>query len=328
MDTQQPQPTPIISYEQQPQAPLPQPEGRSFHVSKKVLIIIGLAVLVLVSASVFLLTRTKKSPPATTTQAQDTLLATVGDQNIYRSDVAKAALEQYAPGSVTTEVMKTMYDILIERAILDQEAKRLGIVVSDANATKTIPSSTSAAVPTALIKTQKYTLIQQQITQRLTRNVTAYTIGVWIASYEDPQIPIYTQQRADTIKALDEIQAGLQNNISPVTIAEAIYAKYPSIRPRLAVNGYIYEKTQNKDTMITPKAYTINPEQLKAPSADPYLFAELIKIKSGQIVKINRPDGTGGIVVKAVTVTSDGYLTYEEFLAAKKKELVKTVASL
>lgn len=317
METLQPDQSPIINYDQPAQQPPPSnPGGRSLRVSKKVLITIAVIVCLLILGGIFFLSN-NSSKPNSTAQTQDILLATVGDQKIYKSAVITAAGEQYAPNAITNDVLKKFYDILIERTILDQEAKRLHITFTDTDARQAV-GSTSAATA-SVITTAKYTLIKNAITQKNVTSVEAYLIGYWIPPLNYQQIPLFAQQRQIGKQALEEGKSLLSQGEKPLTVAQTLYTKYPILQQILALNGLFVNKI--KDPTVVEKPLTITKGHTDIDSA-------IFSLKKGTISIVDAPNGAGASLVQVVSVNSGDFKNYDEWLANKKKTEVKVISSL
>lgn len=261
----------------------------------------------------------------------DVLLATVGDQKIYKSDVIKAAEEQYVPKAVTNDVLKRFYDIVIERAILDQEAKNLGIVLT-ANQIKHRISQISPAnsnLQNSLYTITKYDLLKQAVIKKKVISVSGYSVGFYIPPNDYPvQKPEYAMQRIDGEKALIEIEALFKNNQSATTIATAISNKYPSLQNMLSVNGYIWNKSPSNNLVREPKLFIISSFDKNSTVYNKETYETLLTIKPNEIKKILRVNGSGGLVLKAIAVKGEGFKNYKEFINKKESELKNTYQPL
>jgi hypothetical protein len=177
----------------------------------------------------------------------------------------------------------------------------------------------------------KYLVLKDKVSQAVTKNVKAYSIAFWVTSYDYPQKPEYDLQRADANKALDEIVTGFTTGKKISDIAATIYKKYPRLQDIMGVNGYIYtNKSDPTDTIFTqPKNIILkekNADGTRLIDADN--FKALSTIKTGEVKKVIRQDGSSGIVFDAISVSSGTYTSYDDFLADKRKTLVKLYKSL
>ncbi len=313
----QPEQNPIVSYEQQPNPqPLPPESGRSFHVSKKFLILGALIILILFLAGFFLLKNIQPST-STTAQFENTLLVTVGDQKIYKSDVIKAAGEEYAPSAITTDIQKKYLAILIERTILDQETKKLGITVTETEIAQAI--SNSSTKNTGLKAIIKYQLLKKQLIQKQITSIQAYLIGYWIPPLNYQQVPLFAQQRTIGKTALQEGKILLQNGNTPLNVVKNLYQKYPLLEKIWSINGYFVNKLTDDSLAQTPRTLTLGQTDI-----DKSLFA----LKTGDITILDGPNGAGASLVQVVAVNTGEFTTYENWLENRKKALVTIETAL
>jgi hypothetical protein len=317
MDTAQQQQNPIVSYEQPVSPQLPsQQEDRSIHVSKKYLLSIGIILFFIgIGSLLFLKNKANKTPPIA--QFNDVLLATVGDHKIYKSEVIQAAGEQYAPNAITTPIIKKFYDIVIERTILDTEAKRLQIVITDTDVTQAInkPSINSASSKT----TVKYQLLKTAIIQKNVTSADAYLIGYWLPPLNYRQIPLFDQQRQIGKQALNEGKTMLSTGEKPLSVAKKLYDKYPVLQQILAINGVFINKL--KDATVGEKPLTITKGHTDIDTA-------IFSLRKGDISIVESPNGAGASLVQIVSVNSGTFKDYNDWLANKEKTEVRVITSL
>lgn len=291
---------------------------------------IGILLVILLSFPILLFTL--RSNQDTRQRADETAvspdtLAVVGTDEIRDSDVKAIAGQSYDASTLNTTTLTKARDLLIERKILDKAAKDLGITVSNAE----VSTEASSGATTDERVDAKYLLLKDKVSQAVTKNVKAYSIAFWVTSYDYPQKPEYDLQRADANKALDEIVTGFTTGKKISDIAATIYKKYPRLQDIMGVNGYIYtNKSDPTDTIFTqPKNIILkekNADGTRLIDADN--FKALSTIKTGEVKKVIRQDGSSGIVFDAVSVSSGTYTSYDDFLADKRKTLVKLYKSL
>lgn len=300
------------------EAPPPQLKPSSFTRRRVVIGVIILLFCLLIPLGLYYSAR--KQVPA------DILLVSVGENKIYKSTVQKVAEEQYVPSAISQDVLKKFLDVAIERSVLDIEAKKLNIVISENEIDKELQKSGLGSLNRNVIR---YKLLKEKIIASQIKSVEAYTIGFWIPSFDYPQKPEYETQRIEGKKALDEIEKKLKNEEIPLDVTAYIFERYEILQPMLALNGYIFRKTKDQTLFTTPKIYQINEKERDKSYTDKELFDILLTIQPNEVKTILRKDGSGGTVIKSVAVNREvGHSSYEEFLNAKKKELVKTYTSL
>lgn len=323
MENQTPQPTvttPPSAATPQPVTPQPaEPQGKKkiFIIGGAILAIIIVGLIGYFAFQMFSKNNTSLSGP---TADQDVLLATVGNKEIYKSQVVALAREQYEQKAITNEVLQTFFNKLVEWTILDTEAENLGITVTDDEITELAGEGATPSVRQAT----RYEILKDKIMNAQTTSVEANTIGFWIPSYDYPQEPEYETQRAEVAVALQDIMLKLKEGQTPLQVTEYASTQYPSL-PKLSLNGYIFAKTQDQALMEVPKTYVIGELDPESTSSDPDLYKALNTVKQGDVVVVMRNDGSGGSVAQIVGVTTGGFATYDEFLAAKTAEWVKIV---
>lgn len=291
---------------------------------------IGILFVILLSFPILLFTLRSSQDTrqhADEVTVSDDTVATVGTDSIKEGDVKAIAGQSYDPSTLTSATLNKTRDLLIERKILDKTAKDLGISISNTE----ISAEASSGATTDERVDAKYLLLKDKITQAVTKNVKAYSIAFWVTSYDYPQKPEYDLQRADANKALDEIVTDFTSGQKISDIAATIYKKYPRLQGIMGVNGYIYtNKSDPTDTIFTqPKNIILKEKDADGTRLiDADNFKALSTIKTGEVKKVIRQDGSSGIVFDAVSVSSGTYTSYDDFLADKRKTLVKLYKKL
>lgn len=287
---------------------------------KSKLIWLGVALvflLVVVLGGIVLFKPAKKLPPVPS--QLDKVVAVVGDTTIRKNDVWKKAREQYTGSAINEEVLEQFKGILVERAILNTEAKKLGLSVTDDEVNVVVGDDASDLDR----ETAKYDLLKAKVMAQQIQSVEAYTIGFYIAGFEYPQTAETNQQRVDGSRALVEIERRMKANEDPIAITASIYNTYPTLRNSVALNSSLYRNGPDQAVFKNPKVIAVKAIDPKGLSFDPVFYNVLTSIKTGEVKKGERiVDGSGGFVMKAVKVNSTGFSTYEEFLNAKKREYV------
>jgi hypothetical protein len=318
----QPQPSvvqsPPVTNPVQNTLPPQQPIGNG--LNKKYLIAgVIVTLLILVGLSVLFLTRnsSKNNPMTEAPSEMDKKLVTVGDKDIYKSEVWRKANEQYSGDAIDNAILNNFLNLMIEREILDREAKELGIGVTE-NEISTSGGTTSKVVRDNV----KYELLKKKIVESQVQSVLAYTLGYWIRPLSDPyQPPEFAQRRTDGASALIEAQSAINRGEAPVDVAKSIYEKYESLKPIWALNGFIVDRIEDESVYANPKLFTFNKEELEAMN-DPEIYNAMAAMESGEVRRVVRSDGSGGAVIKVMEKTVGEFGDYEMFLSTRKKELV------
>jgi hypothetical protein len=306
-----------------------EPERKNPVLKKKWLITIVLLLLIIPLLISVLSQKKRIAPP----QPETTIIATIENQPVYLTDIQKVALEQYQPNAIDREVLRISYDIITERLILDKVAKDLNLNVSDQEVTEALnrKGTPKDEITSLLKKDTRYDLLKNKILKQEVESREAYSIGFYIASYDEQQgedvseveKALFEQQREDGKKALVEIDRRLKEGEIPLTLAKDIYNKYPSLQPILALNGYILQTTTDESFMSVPKLYTYEKENVGQP-----FFDAIYTMKINQITAINEDDGSGGYVIMMIGVNHASIHNYTDWLAQKKKDLVKQNVTL
>lgn len=285
----------------------PQPTSSRFTRKRFLIGVIILLICLLISFGLYYSTHRQAST--------DILLATVGNQKIYKSVVEKAAEEQYVPSAINNTVLKRFFDAVVERAILDNEAKKQGIVVSN-NEIRNYLNKNKLSEKTKLIA--KYNILKEKIITSQIRNVEAYTVSFWIPPYSYPQKSEFALQRKDGENALKEIEQKLKGGETASAAAHAAYIKYPMLQAILAVNGYLLKTVNEQSLITTPKEYVFSSE-----NTGQIFYDTLFSLRDiGEVKKIQGENGSGGSVVKLVTIHSGMDLGYADWLSKKREALV------
>lgn len=290
----------------------------------------GVVILLVVLISFFVFSKkTQNVSQKVSPNAKDTLLVTVGDQKIYKSDVQKAAREQYVSSAIDNSVLQVFLDLLIEQKILDLEAAKLGITVSQAEIDSSIYSKTASgsAKNTNLSKFARYSVLKDKIMAKQVKSVSAYTIGFWIPPLSYPQKAEYVQKREDGRKALIEAEGKLKAGEKPLDTVKYMYSKYPILGEILSFNGYLMFRRTDESVFEKPAIYTFNQKDLEKLN-DPEFYNALQMMKEGEIRRIEKSDQSGGDLIQVVSVNGSGFSNYDDFLATRKKELVKMESNL
>jgi flagellar basal body-associated protein FliL len=301
------------------------PNGNSKFKKLLPIVLIVIAVLVCIGIGIYLFANSNKKVEQTSAEKADPLLVTVGKYEIRESTLWTQARLEYVQEAIDKTVLQKYLDSQIERRILDLEAEKNSIEVSDTEVQSRLGNNDSQAVKNTIY----YDLIKNKIMATQTHNVEAFVIGFYIASYEYPQKPEYAVQRSDGTEALEEIETRMSAGESPLEITKSIYEKYPSLKDILALNSLLYKSPTNEENYLNPKLIQVNTMDPTGPSFDPVYFSVVSTIQKGEVRKGERTaEGSGGFVMKAVEVNKEGFPTYEEFLSAKKKEYVTVVNTL
>jgi len=280
---------------QQPPPPTPGAQGSK----RKFLLIAGVVATVLLVAGgvIYFFIANKGVEEA---RQKDTLIATVGEEEIYESDIVTAAQEQYDPSAIDISVMRLFLDVVIERKILELEAGRLGI-----------------EVPQNLTGEEYYDHLRKSVVPRQVQSIEAHVIDWWIPPPEYyPQEPLFEQQRLLGEQAANEIEQRLIANEPPIDIAKDIYSRYSILQTIIGLNGYLLDKEPTDEMISKPAVYEYEEE-----SED--LQEVLFTLSEGDVSKNIWEDESGVSVIKVISVSEGERKSYDQWLEEKKDELVE-----
>lgn len=288
---------------------------RAFYTSRRFLIGVLVFLVIAIPTFLFIIQKRNQTPP-------DVLLATAGTQKIYKSQVETAAKQQYIPSAIDKKVLQTFLNTLIERAILDQEAKKLGITASQEEIHKNILFTTNkGGNKQALSDFVKYSILKDKIMAKETKNVQAYIIGFWIAPFGYPQQPKNEALRVEAKKAFPEAGKMLEEGKPPLDVLQYIADNYPNLKIAVGMNGYNFSRTPNKEVFIQPYTYILDKKVMEETNSLDF-YITMIAMKPGEVKVIIPTDGSGASVIKLVNISQNGFVNYSDFLQVKKKELV------
>lgn len=266
-------------------------------------IIIGFIVFVLILLGLnFSKSKVEKVGKTPSLEPENVLLATVGEQKIFRTDVKAVALEQYMVSGINSQIMKLSFDTAVERAVLDMEAESKKIVVEKGKN-----------------KIEYYENLKNAIRLREVGTVTANTIGYWVPAFHDvyPQKPEYQQMRDLQSKVFGEAMTSLQQGKTTYDAGKSILEKYPVYKDQLSVNSYRIAKTDDITLMQKPVVY-----QYLVNDSNRALMNFIFSLNRGQIKIFTWPDGEGGEIVQVVDKSFGSKITYDQWLKEKEKTVV------
>lgn len=255
---------------------------------------------------------------------QDKLLVSVGNKDIYLSAVENQAKIASLNPSFDQKTLNNILDSLIEQAILDQEAESLGINDKELLKQFGIEASQSGKTINRVVFTQKkYQFLKNKITSDQVESRSAFVISFALLPIGSPDEAsadksLLKKQRQEGTKALDEILKQLKNNENPLDVAQSIYNKYPSLQSVLTLNGYSFRHTIDQTVLTNPKVFLLSQYKTGQKLGD-YIFS----MQVDDVVKVAPDDGSGGLVVQLKSISAGKQATYEKWLKAKKKELMK-----
>lgn len=318
-----PNPEKTVSNPSSPEAAAPATSITSRLRSKKVIIAVLAIVLLLLGAYLF----TRKT--ANKSNTPEYVVATVGGEKIYKSDIQNEAKKQYSENAITEEVLKNTEDKLIEQKILVQEANKLGIEVTEEEVYTSAKGELKdkSNIPDVFLEKARFDLYKWKVKSYLIDSRTAYSIEYWTpdasyverANFTEDQLAKFKRQQDEGKEALIELEEIVRKGEDEFSAAKDLIIEdedYTDIKEILAVNGYILKDTQNQVLFKTPRVYT----QADRKGLGDRFFDALWALNEGDITLVFSDDYTAGKIFHVVKVANSQYKTYEEWLDIKKKE--------
>lgn len=261
---------------------------------------------------------------------KDLVLAMVGNKEIKRSDVQTAAKEQYLDSAIDNKVLQIFLDNLIEREIMDQEALKLGISISNAEAVKKARElQSSVNINETMVKNAKYELLKDKIIKGFINSRTVFVVSYWTPSSEIAEKELTEEEKQQALirreqgeRALSEIESLINQDTEPYEAVKIVSQKteYKEVSEILSVNGALISKLGDVELLKNPKIYT---DGDKAALGE--FYDKIFAMREGEVKTFFDAEKSTGRVVKVVKV-SDGFNgSYAEWLNLKRTELVKKV---
>lgn len=258
-------------------------------------------------------------------------VALVRGEAITKDFLRQKALEQYKPEAITDEVLAIMLENEIEKRLVEQQAQKEQINMSDAASVEqaNLLYPNEETLTPAMLAQGRQLLLKDAVSKRLSRTREAYTIGFWIPpdKYGGPLTPSQQQtilaQRRVVPQFISEVKQRLEAGEAALVIAQDMLKKYPVLQPILAVNGYLLDRTENTELLTTPVLYTYSDQNASTP-----LFATLFSLQKGQIKEAQSPTSTGALIIKVVSASDGQFENYKAWLETQKQQAVRIIQPL
>jgi len=291
------------------------------------ILVIGLLVLVAVVLIIFSVffnktsINTKLPPP----EPENVLLATVKGENILSQELLDLAGTYVLESQMDKNDLKQYLDKLIERKILDIEAKSRAIVLDESEATKDLDETMKSWAPRLYQRDRDenyYKLLKSQISARFISSMALNIIGFWVPGPNDPEVvdvPDHDAKRKTGIAALEKIEGLIRSGTDPYKATTQILPEYPLLNKVLAYNGGILGAESGGTISSNPIEYELS----KLKTSRPYLYDGVLLMKEGETKTLIEPNGRGASIVQVVSRRGKEFNSYDEFISLRKKELVK-----
>lgn len=256
----------------------------------------------------------------------DEIMADVGNQKIYKNDVEKLALETYQRDAITEEVLRTYLNVAIERALLDQEAVKLNIIIPDDQVLNELISE-------QLEDNQKnrnkifYKQLKTKILEQLISSRTAHVVEYWTPSVGNPEVegedvnPKYKLQREQGRLVLPLIEQKLNETPDILDATREVMSEnnFPELAEIIAVNGLRLSKVTDEVELRTPYTFTTKDQQVMGIE----FFEALFNLQSGETQVIFRDENSAGKLYQVINSSQGNFNTYDQWLIQRKEESVK-----
>ena len=256
----------------------------------------------------------------------DEIMAEVGNQKIYKNDVERLALETYQRDAITEEVLRTYLNVAIERALLDQEAVRLNIIIPDNEITQII-------VDEDLIDNQKnrdkifYRELKAKMLEQIISSRTANVVEYWTPSVGNPEVasekddPKYKLQREQGQKALPLIEQKLNETPDMLDATREVFAEhdFKELEEIIAVNGLRISKVTDEVELRTPYIFTTKDQQVMGIE----FFEALFNLQNGETQVVFRDENAAGKLYQVINSSQGDYNSYNQWLSQRKAESVQ-----
>ena len=256
----------------------------------------------------------------------DTVIVKVNGEDIKKVDLDNFVINEIGSETSDRQTLTDALDTIIERKILDKALTDNNLSVDQAEVSKRVTTEGFSDIEAY------YEILKEKVIMANVKARSAISIGFWIPPTDnnltDQEKSQIQARLADTAKALNDIQTKLSSGEDPINIAQAVGVSYPSLKPLLAVNGYISEEINdaNREIALMPQVYQLNDSSL-----DQTALNDLFTIPETGAIKIisNTESNRGGSVFKLAEKGNDsGAGSYEDWLSSQKNNLVVPVNPL
>lgn len=270
--------------------------------NKKVFIIVGILLVVIVFLAIFILFRNRENQinqtPAgkkATSLQEDVILATVGEEDITVMDLNHFAASNLGEKRLDSDTLKGMLDVLIERAILDQEVALAGLNITPDN---------------GLRNEAYYAKVREQVSQGKVSSVEVTKIAWWLpplGEYEQTKLSI--AQRGEQDAASTDIERMMTANVPILDILKEVSVTYPNIAQSISLNGSRYEGESNTLGLQLTEIHEYNEKLDYFPG-----YSEMFQMNEGDVIRNVWEDGSGAEIIKAIAVNRGEGISYENWL--------------
>lgn len=298
-------------------------------ITRKKLFLIGsfIVVMLAIPLTVYLSQRQQDTQSRASEVPDTTVVAIFNNgEQITKGQVRQVAEEQNDPSVVDAQALKDGLQTLIERKILDLTADDLGIEPDPDQISNLVADGFSE-------EDARYEVLRDQIIIAKVKSREALSVEFWnppanalefLTAVEKENA---RQELADGIPALVSAETKMNAGTEVIDVGGSLLTTYPSLKPVLAVNGYILSSLNGteKEFAAFPQTY-----QFGDSSLDQATLNALFAMNINEIKKItNTQSNRGGTVFKLVSKGNDsGAVTYDDWLEEQTSDLVDDLGIL
>lgn len=306
--------------------------NNSLLFARSLLFWVIVSALIFITGLVYFQSKAQQTKPKTEVLNQtDAIMAEVGKQKIYKSDVEKLAAQTYARDAIDPNVLKIYLDVAIEQALLDNAAKEFSIQIDDEDITQRIKSEQKQDND----KNRSdifYEILKEKVTTQVVKSRTANVVEYWTPSVSDPEIESEATdqknvtQRQQGRKALELIATQLKETPDVLTATREVLLNnsYRELEEIIAVNGLRIAKVTNENELRKPYIFTIKDQEIMGEE----FYSSLFNMKQGDIETIFRDEDSAGKLYQVIASSDGEYQSFDEWFEIKEKELVKNKVNL
>lgn len=297
-------------------------------ITRKRLFLFGSFIVVMLAIPITVyLSQQQQDQRSQASEVPDSTVVAIFDsgEQITKGQVRKVAEEQSAPSSVDAEALRVALSNLIEMKILDRAATDLEIDIDQDWVDELIEGGLSE-------NDAYYEVLRNQVTLKAVKSRSAFTVQFWntpasgVSSLTEEEKTLSARQLADGTPALNRAQALLGRGDDILEVGDTILTEYPSLKPVLAINGYILNGLPESEriTAKRPQVYQRGDSGLDSQTQEVIFNLDEGNLASARNTESNR----GGILFKIVSVNDDGAETYDEWFEGQVSELVDDLGVL
>ncbi len=298
-------------------------------ITRKRLFLIGSFIVVMfaIPLTVYITQKQQEVRSRAAEVPDTTVVAVFNGEQITKGQVRDVAEEQNDPSSVDAQALKDALIVLAERKILDLTAEDLGIGAYSDRVNILVENEGFSE------EEARYEVLRDQIILAKVKSREATSVEFWnppqssLDSLTAEEKENARKELSDGIPALNSAVTKINAGTDVIDVGKSILVSYPSLKPVLAVNGYILDSLDEagKIPASLPQIYEFGDSSL-----DQTILNALFSMGIGEVKSItNTSSNRGGTVFRLVSKGTDsGELSYEDWLDKQKSDLFSDLGVL